>query len=79
MQGVIKAFDPASGEGLVVSDADRRVVIKAGPSADRFADVIAENSLENGGVFLEHQEGFVVMVGRKVRGNPSQSLFSHRA
>jgi len=50
---------------LVVSDADRRVVIKAGPSADRFADVIAENSLENGGVFLEHQEGFVVMVGRK--------------
>ncbi|MBI2168616.1 MAG: hypothetical protein HYU28_03820 [Actinobacteria bacterium] len=25
MQGVIKAFDPASGEGLVVSDADRSV------------------------------------------------------
>ncbi|MCZ7536732.1 MAG: cold shock domain-containing protein [Acidimicrobiia bacterium] len=23
MQGVVKAFDPASGEGVVVSDADR--------------------------------------------------------
>ena len=23
MQGVVKAFDPASGEGIVVSDADR--------------------------------------------------------
>lgn len=25
MQGVIQAYDPASGEGLVVSDADRSV------------------------------------------------------
>jgi CspA family cold shock protein len=29
MQGVVKAYDPGSGEGLVVSDADRREYILA--------------------------------------------------
>ncbi len=34
MQGVVKAFDPASGEGIVVSDADRSEYLLAAGSLE---------------------------------------------
>ena len=34
MQGVVKAFDPASGEGIVVSDADRAEYLLAAGSLE---------------------------------------------